>query len=494
VLLAVGPAAVVAGFTPALVFPVLGRIAEEQHVDTGTVTWVITAPFIATAVATPIVGRLADLLGRRRMLMITLATVVVGSLITATTLNFAFFLVGRVLQGCASALYPVIMSTAQARLAGRQMTSAVAGLSGTMGVGGAVGLTVAGLLGGGSDYRPIFWFPVALGLVALLAVLLGGPHDDEVHRGAVDVAGCLLLAAALVFLLLPVSQGARWGFTSPAVLGSAAAGVAAIGAFAVVEQRARRPMVPLRYLRHRGIMITNTLAVLVGGMTFAPLIIVPILVQSRPSIVGDGAAVSPLQTALVYLLPGNLLGVVGAPLGSRLMRRWGARVAMMWVGGIGVAGALAMFLAPGVAVMLILGLFLTAFALYVYYGAAPSLILPLVERADLGIANGMNSLGRWVGSALVTAACSVVLTPGRDGRSLQASDFRWAFLIGVGVTVGISLTAIIAIPSRRSARAQTLASRVIPAGAPPASGAELTVITAATVATDGGPPTTATLD
>ena len=472
VLLGVGPAAALAGFTPALVFPVLGRIAAQQQVSTGTVTWVLTASFIATAVATPIVGRLADLVGRRRMLVITMAAVVVGSVIAATTLNFAFFLVGRVLQGCASALYPIIMSTAQHRLSGRRMTSAVSTLSVIMGAAGAVGLGLAGVIGGGSDYRPIFWFPVVIGAVAVFAASVWLPPDDAAHRGAVDVTGCLLLAAGLVLLLLPLSQGSRWGFGSTRVVICLIGCAVVVGMFTVVEQRVRRPIVPLAYVRHRGIATTNVLALLVGAMTFAPLVIVPILVQYRPSIIGDGSPVSPLVTALVYLLPGNLVGIVGAPLGARLMRRSGPRVAMTTVGFTALAGALAMFGAPTVPAMLVVGMFLTALALFVYYGVAPSLIVPLVDRNDLGIANGMNSLGRWIGSAVVTAVCSLVLTPSTDGRPLVESDFRWAFLLSVIVSAGITIIAV----TRVRAHAQPPEGRLVAAGTPPAVGAELTVL------------------
>ena len=322
--LAVAPAAMLAGLTQSLVFPVLGRIAAQQHVGTATVAWVLTSTFLASAVATPIVGRSADLFGHQRVLLVTVTMVLAGSVIAATTLSFPVLIGGRVLQGTASALYPLVVSTLQDQLSGRRMTRSIAVLSSVMGAGGGIGLAVAGLLGN-SDYRTIFWFPVAVSLAALVAAFAVVPSDRARSRGGIDLLGCVLLSGGLVLVLLPLSQGGRWGFGSPAALFCLGAGAVLLVTFGLAEKRASHPMVPLWLLYHRPILITNVLSVLVGVVAFLPLVVVPILVQGNPSIIGNGSPASPLITALVYLLPGSLLGIAGAPVGTQTIHRRGPR-------------------------------------------------------------------------------------------------------------------------------------------------------------------------
>jgi MFS family permease len=455
--LAVAPAAMLAGLTPSLVFPVLGRIAAQQHVGTAAVAWVLTSAFLASAVATPIVGRSADLFGHQRVLLVTVTMVLAGSVIAATTLSFPVLIGGRVLQGTASALYPLVVSTLQDQVSGRHMTRSIAVVSGVMGAGGGVGFAVAGLLGNGSDYRAIFWFPVALSLAALVAGCAGVPSDRGRSRGGVDLPGCALLSGGLVLVLLPLSQGARWGFASPAILCCTGAGAVLLVMFGLAEKRASHPMVPLQLLYHRPILITNVLSVLVGVVAFLPLVVVPILIQSGPSIIGDGAPVSPLVTALVYLLPASLICIVGAPIGTQTIHRRGPRAAMTVVGMIALAGSAALVIAPAVPAILILGMFLTLTALYANYGALPLLIVPQVDRDDLGVANGVNSLARWIGSALVTAVAPLVLTVGSDGGPLTEPDFRWTFLIGVVASLGIVFMALFCLPSIRKANSSATA-------------------------------------
>src|SRR6185437_11794590 len=164
------------------------RIATAQHVSASTVTWVLTSAFVASAVSTPIVGRLADLFGHRTVLIAVLAIVLVGSIMSATTTDFAVFIVARVLSGPASALYPLASSTMQHHLPSRQMNRGIAVLSTCLGVGGGLALLIAGTLGG-SDYRVIFWFPSAFTVLALLMAIIAVPRAGARVHGSVDLLG-----------------------------------------------------------------------------------------------------------------------------------------------------------------------------------------------------------------------------------------------------------------------------------------------------------------
>lgn len=466
-------------------FPILGRIASAQRISAATVTWALTSAFIASAVSTPIIGRLSDLYGHRNVLLGTLVVVLVGSIISAVTTDFPVFVVARVLSGPASALYALSSSTLQHHLPKLQMNRAIGLMSSLLGVGGGFALVVAGLLGG-DHYRVIFWFPAAFTALALVTVLLGVPGSADRQRGTVDVVGGLLLSAGLVLVLLPLSQAARWGLGSARSLGCLGAAAIVFSLFVLVERRVDYPMLPLPLL-HRRMVVATAISILVGAMSFVPLVILPILLEQDPPIVGQRSA-TPLVIALVYLGPGVILGLFGTPLGSRLIQHFGSRAAVSAVGVTGMVGAALACALPITPWALITGSVLTSVALYIYYGALPLQIVPIVDRPDLGVANSLVSLGRWVGAALATASTSLVLSSDGSVGSLTEGAFRAAFAIGVVVSAAVCLVAAVFLRGPRDAA--VVVQSVDGPGAvlgivPPVGDLTTEIIATQVVATDG---------
>jgi len=173
---------------------------------------------------------------------------------------------------------------------------------------------------------------------------------------------------------------------------------------------------------------------------FVPMVTIPILAQADPAIIPGGPA-SPLVVALVYLLPGTLLGSLGAPLGVWSVRRRGVRAAVATAGALALVGSATMVLAPAVPLALVAGLTVTMVALFICYGAIPLLVIDHVDRGDLGVVNAVSSLGRWVGSAVITALVSLILSLSAVGEPLARVDFRWTFLLGVAASAGVVTTA-----------------------------------------------------
>jgi MFS family permease len=438
-------AGLLAGGTPALALPVLGRIAEQLEVGSSTATWVVTSSLLSSAVLTPVLGRVGDLRGRRRVLLVTLSMVMIGSVIAATTTDFGILLIGRVLQGASGALFPLGISTLRDHLHGRRRATATAVLSGALGVGGGGAIVVSGVLGGGSDYRPIFWFAVGLAAVAIAAVLIGVPRDRAaVHRGRVDLIGCALLTVGLLASLLPLSQGTQWGFGSALALSLWGAAVIALAALAVVEGRLAQPLIPRQLLRHRQVIVTNLIGFLIGGMIFIPLVVIPLMVEATPSIVGGGRGATPLEASLTYLLPGSLAAMIGAPIGGRLTARSGGRRALTLGGLVAGAGFAVMLVLPTHSTALIGGFILLSVAVTITYAAMPDLLDRAVAHDDIGVANGINALGRWIGAAVFTAVAAAILaTAGQTPPSESA--IRIMFAIGLAIALGISAGAIVGL-------------------------------------------------
>ena len=140
---------------------------------------------------------------------------------------------------------------------------------------------------------------------------------------------------------------------------------------------------------------------------------------------------------MVYLLPASVIGAAGAPLGTIVMNRHGPRVGVATGGALAVLGSFAMVAFPSSSAVLVAGLVLTTTAIYVCYGTLPLVVSAHVNRQDLGVVNAMSSLARWVGSAVVTALCSLLLTLGPDSAPLEQAQFRWTFLMGLVASVGV---------------------------------------------------------
>jgi MFS family permease len=136
------------------------------------------------------------------------------------------------------------------------------------------------------------------------------------------------------------------------------------------------------------------------------------------------------------------VGAVGTPLATWLVGRAGVRAALTTAGVLSVAGSVAMVLAPGLPPALIGGLLATTVALFMSYGAIPLLLVGHVDRGDLGAVNAVGSLGRWVASAVVTAAISFILTQSPISDPLRRADFRWTFVLGLAASLGVLVTVV----------------------------------------------------
>ena len=240
------------------VVPVLGIIAHQLNTSMVAATWAVTANLLAAAAATPLIGRLADLHSKKRVLLIVLVVVLVGSVLAATTSSLALLIIARVLQAASFGLYPIGIAILREELPEDRMGSAMSVLSGTLGFGGGTGLVVVGLLmSGDAGYHRVFWLTTGFTLVVIAIVVFIVPARPRSSTGTIDWLGAAGLAAGLSTVLLAITQGNSWGWTSPATLGCAAFGLVVLGAWWFWERRAKQPLVSIQMMTRRPIMLTN---------------------------------------------------------------------------------------------------------------------------------------------------------------------------------------------------------------------------------------------
>jgi MFS family permease len=438
VLPAVASAVTVTALLQTLVVPVLGVLGHQLHASPSAVGWVVTANLLAAAVLTPLLGRLGDLFGRKRVLLAILSAVAVGSLLAATTTSLGLLIGARVLQGAAFGLFPLSIGVVRDELPAARVTGAMAIVSGTLGAGGGIGLVLAGLVTTrGGDYHRVFWLALGICLAALLVTAVVVPDRVPRTGGRVDWLGAAVLGVGLVLLLLPLSQGHEWGWGSLRTIGLLLASTLVLAAWLRVEARVASPLIAPSLMRNRPLLVTNAAGVCVGIAFF-------------PTRLGYGFSASVLSAAAVYLLPGALLGVLAAPGGGRLVNRFGAPVTLALAGGAGAVGFLLMALLHDASWQIITGSLLVNGSVSLAFAAMPALIVAEVSPAETGVANSVNSICRSTGSALASALVVTLLASDVLPSGVPApSAYAVAFGVGAAAMLGVVLLALFGLPRLR---------------------------------------------
>ncbi|MFB7330802.1 MFS transporter [Streptomyces adustus] len=448
--LALGLAAMVVAMAQTQVVPILTLLGTALHADSAGVSWVTTATLLSAAVFTPLLGRVGDLHGKKQTLVAVLVVMVLGSLLASLTTSLGLLLVGRVMQGSATAIFPLALSIVRDQVPHEKLHGAMALVSSTLAFGSGLSLVVTGLLtqGGDPDYHSVFWFSTAVSVLALLAVLFLVPDGGHRVGGRVDVPGTLVLAAFLVLLLLGISQGHTWGWGSGKVIGCFAGAVVMAAVWVLVELKVSSPLVDMRMFAHRQVAMTNLAGLLVGFAAFTQFIGISYLVQMPERIAGYGFTASVLRASVEYLLPGSLVALVAAPVGGVLVRRIGARLTLAISGLVGAGGFAWLAFGHGRSASVICAGLFTGVAIAFGYAAMPALIAASVPVQQTGIANGINSISRSMGSAVASAVVTSLLAS-RTMAGLpagielpQESQFTLSFAIAVGA---MGLTVVVAL-------------------------------------------------
>ncbi|MFI1211458.1 MFS transporter [Streptomyces sp. NPDC020802] len=466
-------AGIVAAVTQTLVVPLIGELPTLLDTSASNASWVITATLLAAAVATPVAGRLGDMYGKRRMLLVSLVPLVVGSVVCALSSSVIPMIAGRGLQGLGMGVVPLGISLLRDVVPAEKLGSSIAIMSASMGVGGALGLPFSAAIAENASWRVLFWVVAALALaVATLIwfVVPGGRVNTAAGRGF-DLVGAVGLGTGLVCLLLGVSKGADWGWGSATTLGLLGAAVVVLAAWGRWELRTSEPLVDLRVTARPQVLMTNAASVLVGFAMYAQSLVVPQLLQ-LPEATGYGLGQSMLAMGL-WMAPAGLMMMVMSPLGAKVSAARGPKVTL-------TVGALIIALGYGLSLPLLgsTGGLLVAtivcntgvgFA----YGAMPALIMGAVPQSETASANSFNTLMRSIGSSVSAAVIAVVLaqmTTDFGGFALPSEDgFRVAMLIGCVVALAAAAVAsLIPVP-----KADASGSAAAPGpAAPEAAGAE----------------------
>jgi EmrB/QacA subfamily drug resistance transporter len=429
-----------------MVVPALPALTVELGTTSATASWLLTAYLLSASVATPIVGKIGDLHGKGRTLTAVLLVFSLGSVTCALSDSIGMVIAGRVIQGVAGGVFPLSFGIIRDTFPRDRVASGLGLLSAIFGIGGGIGLPLAGVVVAHLDTSWLFW----VGLMALPAAFAAHrlvPPSPTFARARIDWAGAALLSGALASILLGVTEANQWGWSAPATLALLIGGVGVLGLWTLVEQRREQPLIDLRVLRQRAVAATNLAALLIGFAMFSSFLLIPQFAQV-PERSGYGFGLSVTGAGLV-LAPAAFAQLLAGPLAGMLGNRFGFRAIL--VGGGACVAASFSWLALEHSHpwhLLIAGALLGAGISFALASMA-NLIVDAVHQSEVGIATGINTVTRTVGGAVGASVATAIVTAWMiPGTPLPAEGaYTTAFVVGALGGL-LAIAAALAIPAR----------------------------------------------
>ncbi len=417
-----------------LVVPVLPTIQADLHTSQANATWILTIYLLSASVCTPIVGRLGDVWGKQRLLMVALAGMAAGCGLSAIAGSIWLMLLGRAIQGIGGGVLPLAFGMIREEFPRAKVAGAVGATAAVAAAGSGAGLVLAGPIVGAVSYRWLFWIPMVALLVAAVAVKFVVPASVATGVGGVSWRGAALLSLWLVLLLVPLSEGPQWGWTSPQVVGTLVAAALFACVWGVVERRSKHPLIDMQMMRLPVVWTANLVALLFGVGLYAILAFLPQFLET-PSSAGYGFGMTITEAGLVLSPLAGVMFVVGILCG-RLTTRFGGK-ALLVAGSVASVipfVVLATYRSQLWAIVGALAILGCGFGLA--YSAMSSLIVEGVALDQTGVASGMNANIRTIGGSIGVAAMTSVVTATAHGTGLPTN---------AGYTKGFVLLCIAAI-------------------------------------------------
>ena len=436
-----------------MVIPALPTLQRELHTTTTWVTWVLTVFLLVASVATPILGKLGDQYGKERLLVISLAIFFIGSVGAAAAWNIWVLIGWRAVQGAGAAVFPLSYGIIRDEFPPEKVGVAIGLVSAVFGIGGGFGIVLSGVIVDHVSWRWLF-IVGAVGIgVALVLVHRFIPESPIKTPSRVDYIGATLMSGGLIAMLVALTEGEHWGWTSQRTLGLAAAAVILLFAWGIAELHVDEPMVDMRMLARREILFTNITALIAGFAMFGTFVLVPIFVQTPHGLsasvqhaVDYGFDASATKAGL-YLLPSSVALLFAGPLAGLIGRKtgfkWPLAAGMLFVS-ISAASLAEWHDKPWqiLVAMPVLGVGV-GFA----FAAMATLITEAVRPTETGVATGMNTVMRTVGGvvggqvgAALLAAHTLPRTnvPSVEGFTIAFGIAAVVAVIGAGVAVFIT--------------------------------------------------------
>ena len=435
--------------------PALPELQRSLGTSQTWITWTITAYLLTSSVAIPLLGRLGDQHGKARLMVVSLAVFLVGSVAAIFAPNVGMLIAARAVQGVGGAVFPLSYGIVRDQLPPERHAVAMGLISSVLGLGGGIGIVASGVVIDHLSWRYLFVVSAAVVAIALVLVWRFVPESTVRAPARVDAAGAVLLSGGLVTLLLAISEGRGWGWSSPAVLGLLGASASLLAAWWRVELRVREPMVDVRMLVSRPVLATNLTALLSGFALYLTWVILPGLYQLPRGLpdslarLGDYGFGTSVTVAGLWILPTSATILVTGPIAGLMGRRRGSReplvagMALMALGAVGIALWHAEPWQPALAFTLM------GAGVGFSFAAMPRLVTDAVRASETAVANGMNTVVRTVGGVVGSQVGAVLLAASAVAGTTVPSESGYTAAFWVSAAVAALGAAAATLVPRR---------------------------------------------
>jgi EmrB/QacA subfamily drug resistance transporter len=414
------------------------------------VTWVLTAYLLSASIMTPILGRIGDMAGKKRVFVGALVALAAGSLLAALAPSIGVMIAARVIQGAGGGMIPVAFGIIRDEFPAEKVAGAVGVLAALTAVGAGLGIVLAGPIVDALSYRWLFWLPLILTVVAAVTAVLFVPESPVRTSGRISFLPAMLLSAWLVALLVALSEAPVWGWGSGRVIGLLIGAVVIGAGWVLSELRAATPLIDMKMMRRTAVWTNNLVALLIGVGMYATFAFLPEFVQT-PTIAGYGFGASITKSGLM-LLPSTITMFCTGLFAGRLARRLGGKVLVIagCLFGVGAMSILAFAHSQQWEIYLSTALMGIGFGLA--FSAMSALIVVAVPPSQTGVASGMNANIRTIGGSVGSAVMASIVTSQLGASGLpRESGYTIGFAAMTGGLVLAALAGLL-IPSVRRMR------------------------------------------
>ena len=433
-----------------LVVPALPALQQDLHTTPAGVTWIFTAYLLAASVATPIAGRLGDMFGKQRTLVVVLAGVSGGTFIAALATTLPVMIGARLVQGVGGAIFPLAFGIIRDEFPRERVAGGIALISGLLGIGGGLGIVLSGPILAHLDYHWLFWIPFVVLVATAIATLLVVPESPVRAPGNVHWTGAALLSGWLVCLLLAISEAPTWGWLSARTLGLLVVAAVVAVVWGRAEARSQTPLVDMQMMRLRGVWTTNLAGFLIGFGMYSSFVLIPQFVQTDPSN-GYGFGSSVTQAGL-FLIPSTVAMLLAAPVAGRLSGRFGSKLPLVLGASVTTLSFALLAVAHSAHWQIYLASLLLGVGVGFAFASMANLIVEAVRPDQTGVATGMNAVMRTIGGAIGGQVAASILSAHLLADGVPAVKCYTISFALMAVALGASIVASLAVPGGRPHR------------------------------------------
>lgn len=434
------------------VIPALPSIQHSLHASENGVTWLLTGYLLSASVGTSILGRLGDMYGKERVLLLTLVILAGGTLLGALSTSLPVMIAARVIQGAGGGIFPLAFGIVRDEFPRERVAGSIGILSSILGVGAGAGIVLAGLIIEHLSYHWLYWVPLVVIVISAVCTWRFVPESPVRVPGRINWLAAVLMSIGISVILVAVSETITWGWGSAKTIGLIAVGAVICAVWVIVEVRSREPLIDMTMMRIRGVWTTNVAAFLLGAGMYASFIVFPQFAQ-LPKSTGFGFGASTLVSGF-YLLPATLGMMLLGTVAGRVSARWGSKFALLMGTAFTTAAFALLAVAHGHPYDLLIAAALLGIGMGLAFAALGNLIVQAVPPHQTGVASGMNTVMRTLGGAL-GGQLSATFIAHNVARGLPTvTGFTDTFVMATGFLLACLLAGLL-VPASASLRSRT---------------------------------------